>query len=60
MAGFGLFADGEEKPTTHNAHLANEAVEQPETETSQHCWARTPVPVAGIDQTLERNGNVQL
>lgn len=38
MAGFGLFADGGEKPAVDSARVANEVVEQPATETSQHCW----------------------
>jgi len=60
MAGFGLFADGGERPTTHNAHAANEDVEQAATETSQHCWTPTPVPVVAIDQRLESNRDVHL
>ena len=60
MAGFGLFADGNESPTTRNAHAANEVVEEPATETSLHCWTPTAVPVVAIDRRLESNGDVQL
>ena len=47
MAGFGLLADGGERPT---AHVANEAVEQPATETSQHCWTVSAAPLVAMDR----------
>ena len=60
MAGFGMFADGREGPTTRDAHLANEVVEQPATEASQHCWTSTRVPFVAIEGRRENNHDVQL
>lgn len=59
MAGFGLFADGGE-PAAVGAQVANEVVEQPATETSQHCWTPTLIPVVAIDQRLEGNRDVRI
>lgn len=60
MAGFGLFADGGEKPAAHSAQVANEVVEQPATETSQHCWTPTRTPLVAMDPRREYDRNVQL
>ena len=60
MAGFGLFADGGEKPATDNAQVATEVVEQPATETSQHCWTSTRTPLVAMAPRWENNGDVQL
>jgi len=60
MAGFGLFADGGENPTARSAHAANEVVEQAETETSQHCWTATWIPVVAMGRFAESDPDVQL
>ena len=60
MAGFGIFADGGENPTTHDAHVVNEVVEQPATEASQHCWTSTRTPLVAVAQRLENHRDVQL
>lgn len=60
MAGFGIFADGGENSTTHDAHVVNEVVEQPATEASQHCWTSTPIPLVVVAQRLENHRDVQL
>ncbi|MCY4057745.1 MAG: hypothetical protein OXG44_07070 [Gammaproteobacteria bacterium] len=60
MAGFGLFADGGEKPAAEGTQVANEVVEQPATETSQHCWTSTRPPLVAMDPRRESNHDVQL
>ena len=60
MAGFGLFADGGEKLAADSAQVANEVVEQPATETSQHCWTSTRVPLVAMGRTVENNRDVHL
>lgn len=59
MAGFGLFADGGEKPAAEGAQVAKEVVE-PATETSQHCWTSTRTPLVAMDPRRENNRDVQL
>ena len=59
MAGFGMFADGGENPT-HDAQVANEVVEQPATEASQHCWTSTPTPLVAVARRQENHRDVQL
>ena len=60
MAGFGLFADGGENPTTHDAHAANEVVDPPAAEASQHCWTSTRVPLVAVERRLENHRDVRL
>ena len=60
MAGFGLFADGGEKPAADSAQVANEVVEQPATETSQHCSTPTRIPLVAMDPRRESNRDVHL
>ena len=60
MAGFGMFADGGEGPTTHDAHVANEVVEEPATEASHHCWTSSRVPLLAVGWRPENQRDVQL
>ena len=60
MAGFGLFADGGDKPAPDSAQVANEVVEQPATETSQHCRTATRVPLLAMGQRMENHRDVKL
>ena len=60
MAGFGIFADGGENPTTRDAHVANEVVEEPATEASHHCWTSSEVPLLAVGWRPENHRDVQL
>lgn len=60
MAGFGMFADGGESPATREGQVANQAVEQPATETSHHCQIPTSLPLVAVGRRLENDHDVQL
>ncbi len=53
MAGFGLFADDGEKPAADSTQVANEAVEQPATQTSQHCEAAIRNPLVAMGRQVD-------
>lgn len=59
MAGFGMFADGGENPT-REGQVANQSIEQPATETSDHCRTPTSLPLVAVGRRLENDHDVQL
>ena len=60
MAGFGLFADGGEKPAADGAQVAKEVVEPPATETSHHCWTPTRTPLVAMNPGREHEPDGKL